>query len=77
MGVDKNSVVDPELKGKKSENLSLSKIFNSLFSVYGIKSLRVVDGSIIPEIPASHTNAVIFMIGEKAADMIKRTWANT
>jgi choline dehydrogenase-like flavoprotein len=28
----------------------------------------------MPEIPASHTNSVIFMIGEKAADMIKQTW---
>lgn len=45
-----------------------------LHAVYGIKGLRVVDGSIMPEIPASHTNAVIFMIGEKAADMVKRTW---
>ncbi|CRK92263.1 CLUMA_CG005747, isoform A [Clunio marinus] len=42
--------------------------------VYGIKHLRVVDGSIMPEIPASHTNAVIFMIGEKAADMVKQYW---
>lgn len=42
--------------------------------VYGIKNLRVVDGSIMPEIAASHTNAVIFMIGEKAADMVKQRW---
>jgi choline dehydrogenase-like flavoprotein len=42
--------------------------------VYGIKNLRVVGGSIIPEILAGHTNAVIFMIGEKASDMIKNTW---
>lgn len=56
MGVDRDSVVDPELR------------------VYGISNLRVADGSIIPEIPASHTNSVIFMIGEKAADMIKKTW---
>lgn len=24
--------------------------------------------------PAAHTNAVVFMIGEKAADMVKDTW---
>jgi choline dehydrogenase-like flavoprotein len=49
----------------------MSKI---LFAVYGIRNLRVVDGSIMPEIPASHTNAVVFMIGEKAADMVKKYW---
>lgn len=42
--------------------------------VRGIKSLRVVDTSIIPVIPAGHTNAMAFMIGEKAADLIKETW---
>lgn len=44
--------------------------------VYGISGLRVVDASIMPVIPAAHTNAVVFMIGEKAADMIKAEWEN-
>lgn len=44
--------------------------------VYGIKGLRVVDASIIPEIVAGHTNAVIFMIGEKVSDLIKKDWMN-
>lgn len=42
--------------------------------VYGIRNLRVADGSIFPEHVASHPNSVIFMIGEKASDMIKKTW---
>lgn len=42
--------------------------------VYGIKGLRVVDGAIMPNVVAGHTNAVIMMIGEKAADMIKQQW---
>lgn len=42
--------------------------------VHGIKKLRIVDTSVIPEPPTSHINAASFMIGEKAADLIKRQW---
>lgn len=42
--------------------------------VYGVKRLRVVDTSIIPDSTTSHTNAASFMIGERAADMIKMDW---
>ncbi|XP_039961794.1 glucose dehydrogenase [FAD, quinone]-like [Bactrocera neohumeralis] len=42
--------------------------------VYGVNQLRVVDASIMPEIIAGHPNGPVFMIAEKAADMIKQDY---
>ncbi|EJN04619.1 GMC family oxidoreductase N-terminal domain-containing protein [Phyllobacterium sp. YR531] len=40
--------------------------------VHGIDGLRVCDSSIMPRLISSNTNAATVMIGEKAADLIRR-----
>ncbi|KAJ4338987.1 hypothetical protein N0V95_007907 [Ascochyta clinopodiicola] len=39
--------------------------------VYGVRQLSIVDGSIIPLVPATHLQATMYAVAEKAADIIK------
>ena len=38
--------------------------------VHGIEGLRVIDASVMPEIPTANTNATTIMIAERTADLI-------
>ena len=55
-------------------NTDPDSVVDPELKVHGIRGLRVVDGSVMPNVVAGHTNAVIMMIGEKASDMIKKEW---
>ncbi|ESK92076.1 aryl-alcohol oxidase [Moniliophthora roreri MCA 2997] len=42
--------------------------------VKGIRGVRVVDASALPFVPAAHTQAPVYMLAERAADLIKNDW---
>ncbi len=45
-------------------------VLDSKFRVYGTQGLRVVDASVFPRIPGFFIVSAVYMIGEKAADVI-------
>lgn len=45
-------------------------MLSSDFRVYGTERLRVVDASIFPRIPGFFIVSAIYMVAEKAADVI-------
>ncbi len=45
-------------------------VLNGNFQVYGTKNLRVVDASVFPRIPGFFIVTSIYMVGEKASDVI-------
>jgi choline dehydrogenase len=49
----------------------MSVVDNEL-RVHGIDGLRVADGSVMPSIPSSNTNATVYAIAERAAEIIGR-----
>ncbi|EDW06811.2 uncharacterized protein Dmoj_GI15383 [Drosophila mojavensis] len=57
--------------GPKSDRAA---VVDARLRVYGIRNLRVADASIMPEIMSGHPNGPVFMIAEKAADMIKQDY---
>jgi choline dehydrogenase len=51
-------------------------VVDSRLRVYNVSQLRVIDCSIIPQLPDVNIQAPVFMIGEKGAEMIREDWGD-
>jgi choline dehydrogenase len=51
-------------------------VVDPLLKVRGIDSLRVIDASVMPNLPSANTNAPTIMIAERAADLVKKEPVN-
>lgn len=49
-------------------------VVDSKLQIFGVKSLRVIDASVIPVIPDCRIRNAVYMIGEKGSDMIKAAY---
>ncbi|KAF5386554.1 hypothetical protein D9615_001729 [Tricholomella constricta] len=44
------------------------------FRVKGLGGIRIIDASVLPYVPSAHTQAPVYILAERAADLIKEDW---
>jgi choline dehydrogenase len=47
-----------------------ASVVDDQLRVHGLEGLRIADASIMPAVPSANTSAAVFMIAEKAADLV-------
>ncbi|KAJ5257156.1 glucose-methanol-choline oxidoreductase-like protein [Penicillium angulare] len=52
-------------------------VVDDRLQVWGTKGLPVVDASVIPVIPTGNTQSAVYVVAERAADLIKEDLLKT
>ncbi|TEB32914.1 pyranose dehydrogenase [Coprinellus micaceus] len=50
-------------------------VVDNVLKVKTVKGLRVADAAVIPYVPTGHSQAAVYTLAERAADLIKEEWA--
>ncbi|OTF83851.1 hypothetical protein BLA29_010342 [Euroglyphus maynei] len=57
--------------GMKNDHHHGGAVVDERFKVIGIRSLRIIDNSVIPEITTGSMESVALMLGERGAEFIR------
>jgi choline dehydrogenase len=57
--------------GPYQDEFSVVNPYN--LKVHGVRNLRIVDASVMPQLPTGNIEVPVIMIAEKAADVVKTT----
>ena len=68
---DEAQTADPFIAAKMGAADDVSAPLDPQLRVKGVKGLRVVDGSIMPQLVAVNPNITTMLIGERASDIIR------
>ncbi|KAJ7027479.1 hypothetical protein C8F04DRAFT_1122203 [Mycena alexandri] len=49
-------------------------VVDSDLLVKGAAGLRIIDASVMPFVPSAHTQAAVYVIAERGADLVKEAW---
>ena len=69
-GISLNNYAGTAKIGQRTDSLAV--VDPRLRVMGGVQRLRVADASVMPQVSRGNTNAVVIMIAEKAADMVKQ-----
>jgi hypothetical protein len=65
-------LLNVKLSRRDEKTRNVMSVVDAQLKVYGIQKLRIADGSIMPRVTTGNTMAPCTVIGERAAEILRR-----